>query len=195
MPRPACSRSSRSRSGTAPSVTNVSRALSNSMRAEIRSPSAAHASPSSSATRAPRTACAATASRAAAARSSVSAADASPSPTRTVPDACAAIDLQHGRRRARGDDAQLVGGGAGVRQISADPQDVDRRGQQRRSFDGASELLQRAADRRGRGRGVAAGQLEQRQAGHRLATVAVGRRYSSSASSNAPVSRWSSAAW
>ena len=37
-----------------------------------------------------------------------------------------------------------------------------------------SVLLQRAADRRGGGRDVAAGQLEQREAGHRLATVAAG---------------------
>ena len=52
-------------------------------------------------------------------------------------------------------------------------QDVDGRGQQRRSFERAVDLLERAANRRGRGVGVTPSQLEQRQPGHRRIAVAV----------------------
>ena len=151
----------------------MSCALWNSSAAETSSPSAAHDSPSRSAVRAHSYGMFKRCHAAAAARRCVSASDAAPSPSSAVPTACAAI------ARSTADDepaAMSASSSAATRTPSTSPvaaQDVDGRGQQRRSFERAVDLLECAANRCGRRACVPPSELEQRQPRHRRIAVAV----------------------
>ena len=96
-----------------------------------------------------------------------------PSLSSAVPTACAAIALSTADDEPAAMSASSSAASADAGDVAGRPQDVDGRGQQRRSFERAVDLLQRAANRRGRRVGVAPSQLEQGQPRHRRIPVAV----------------------